>query len=454
MGADVVRITCEWSTVQPTNASTFDWTIPDMLFDAADALGLRVLFILLGTPGWARTAGESSNAYPPTDVTTFGPFCTAAVKRYKGRGIKGCHEWEIWNEPNGSFGFGATSYAPSKYASLLAVAYAAIKAADPAALVITGGVDGGAGAENFSGNGSDLDTHWIANQYAAGWKGHFDVLAVHPYAKAQDPASTVNTGLPTGGNLVGNGTFDTDASGWFGDNATIARVTSPTRSGAGSLQVTITGATFPGCHYQGSLVTTVPGTNYLGQAWVQGNVGDTVHLTLNWLQSDGSTGISFTQGYDVTLTTNGWQLITARGLAPALAARCRVAVNDSAGSPIGHVFYVDDVTLNVATPTSHGWNHISQIRALMIANSDPKPIWVTEVGQSSGTSAQSVAEATQATYIANMISRLRGLPYVERLYLHQDIDSGTDTTVDSQNFGLTHTDGSPKPAFAAFRDAP
>jgi hypothetical protein len=454
MGADTIRITIEWSSVQAINSATFDWTIPDLLFDLSIAQGLTVLFILIGSPAWARTAGEPTNSYPPTDVSTFGTFCTAAATRYKNRGI-GCHTWEVWNEPNGNFGFGSTDYSPQKYVDLIGAAYTAIKAVDSAAVIVLGGIDCGGGAENLSGNGVDLDINWLRKQYLFGVQGKFDVLGIHPYAKGIDPADTTMTGMPTGSNLITNPTFDTNTTDWFGDGATISRITSsPTpRTGAGALKILITGGQFSGAHFNSTIPVVVAGTDYLGSAWVQASAADTIHVTLNWYQSDGSTSVGFSQGYDVT-GSGTWQYITCRGTAPVGATRCGLAITDSNATPNGHSVYVDDVALNTTTSTAQGWNRIDQLRALMVTNGDvTKPIWVTEVGQCTGTGTTGVSEGDQAAFLGDMFQRMREFPYVQRFYWHQDIDGGSDTTDDDQNYGLRTFAGAQKLAFGTFRDS-
>jgi hypothetical protein len=73
--------------------------------------------------------------------------------------------YEIWNEPDDpQFWAGAPD--PRGYTALLRPAYAAIKAADPGATVVVGGLVG-----------NDLD--FVNGLYAAGAKGSFDAIGVH-----------------------------------------------------------------------------------------------------------------------------------------------------------------------------------------------------------------------------------------------------------------------------------
>lgn len=188
LGAQTIRLDMHWDIVEPSTG-TFLWTIPDMLFDAADAEGLRVEFILDNCPGWAN--GDTGWYSAPINPADYGAFAAACVNRYMNRGGHGgCHWWEIQNEPNNPKFFRPnTDHA--RYVSLLQEAHEAIKAADPEALVIMGGIAAGgtAGATTHI----ELDTEWLTGVYEAGASLYFDVLAFHPYSKGVDPADTTNT---------------------------------------------------------------------------------------------------------------------------------------------------------------------------------------------------------------------------------------------------------------------
>jgi hypothetical protein len=188
LGADAVRVALKWDQVQPTNGSSFTWTQADAIYDAADAQGLRVQFLLCFCPGWAN--GSESWNVPPTDPADYASFASACVGRYKDRGKYGCHWWEIENEPNNSVMFSDnTGYAT--YVSLLQAAYPVIKAADSTALVLLGGIAPGGTEGNTS--GINLDTYWLTEVYAAGAQGYFDVLAYHSYGNGNDPLAGSET---------------------------------------------------------------------------------------------------------------------------------------------------------------------------------------------------------------------------------------------------------------------
>ena len=105
----------------------------------------------------------------PKNPADYADFVRYVATRYAGR----VSAWEVWNEENTSR-FWSTGPSASEYVPLLQAAYPAVKAADPTALVVFGGV-------------SQNDYTYIESAYAAGAKGFFDVMAVHPYPGPNPP---------------------------------------------------------------------------------------------------------------------------------------------------------------------------------------------------------------------------------------------------------------------------
>jgi polysaccharide biosynthesis protein PslG len=174
IGFTWLRMDIDWSAVQPANASTYDWTGYDKVIDAAKAHNLHVLAVVAYAPAWARQAscaGDSKCA--PAGSTAYATFARAAAQRYAAKGVK---TWEIWNEPNIHNFWQPTPNAAS-YTALLKSADQAIKAADPAATVLTAGL---APAEDAGGNIPART--FLSGMYAAGAHGSFDALAFHPYS--------------------------------------------------------------------------------------------------------------------------------------------------------------------------------------------------------------------------------------------------------------------------------
>jgi polysaccharide biosynthesis protein PslG len=177
LGVGWVRFDAAWSEIE-IDRGAFDWSRLDGGVTAARDRGLSVLLILGTTARWARPAGADWNHGPdtPEQRAGFAAFASRAVERYRGD----VAAWEVWNEPNLPIAW-APAPDPDAYHALLAAAYRAIHAADPAALVISGGTGGGPTGV------ATLD--WYRALYDLGLREVCDAVAVHPYPDAPDPDS-------------------------------------------------------------------------------------------------------------------------------------------------------------------------------------------------------------------------------------------------------------------------
>lgn len=174
-----------WATVEP-EPGNLRWVDPDNIVHAFGDQDLKILMRVHGTPAWARPA-DSDFTHPPTAVADFAAFMTALATRYKGQ----VAAYEIWNEPNLTYEWGYLEPDPAAYTELLKAAYTAVKAVDPEALVISGGLA-------TTGNGSETaagDLTYLQGMYDAGAKGYFDALGSHPYAYGLAPTDSLSDGL-------------------------------------------------------------------------------------------------------------------------------------------------------------------------------------------------------------------------------------------------------------------
>ncbi len=144
----------DWDRIQPTRTSTYDWQTVDevSLRNAADE-GLQIIGTIKYTPAWAQKVPGSFCGPIRQDVLgEYAQFLTALVKRYS-QGPYNIHYWELGNEPDvdpawvgprqifGCWGdFQDPYYGGGYYAEMLKAAYPAIKAADPRAQVLIGGL--------------------------------------------------------------------------------------------------------------------------------------------------------------------------------------------------------------------------------------------------------------------------------------------------------------------------
>jgi hypothetical protein len=184
LGARWVRVEVNWAEVEPARGAYHAWSLDQI--DAAvrrnRAAGRRVVILISKAPRWA--SGSADQGTPPRDPADYARFAGMLARRYARDGVAG---YEIWNEPNiGRFWGGRPDAAA--YVRLLRAARGAIRAADPRAKIVFGGL-------------STNDLAYVRAAYAAGAKGLFDVMALHPYscekridAVKRDASGTIRPG--------------------------------------------------------------------------------------------------------------------------------------------------------------------------------------------------------------------------------------------------------------------
>ena len=164
--AGIVRLGVTWATVagsqgppDPTNpgSASYDFSAIDAAVRDAEARGLAVLLTISGAPAWAEAPGRAPSALPGTwkpSPSDLADFMQAVAARYSGGfdpdgagpapPLPAVQALQIWNEPNLSQYLapqyqGATAVSPGQYREMLNASYAAVKAVDPAMLVVTAG---------------------------------------------------------------------------------------------------------------------------------------------------------------------------------------------------------------------------------------------------------------------------------------------------------------------------
>jgi hypothetical protein len=187
-GIGTLRVNLAWGYVQAGTDVPYDWNHYDGVVGDAARNGIRVLATVYGSPPWAEPTPE----YPPLgpNLPRFSDFVRAAVRRY---GVDGtfwsAHRdlpklpimtWQLWNEPNFRF-FWKPAPDPRQYLELLRTFHSAVKAADPEARVMLGGLF------PTPRDGLSLET-FLSALYRAGAARLFDAAAIHPYAATPDDA--------------------------------------------------------------------------------------------------------------------------------------------------------------------------------------------------------------------------------------------------------------------------
>jgi hypothetical protein len=186
MGMTTVRVDANWLGGEPSQGN-FDWSTLDGIMASVHHVGMTADLIIDGCPPWAAAAGATGQFAQPASPSQFAAWAGAVAARY---GSMGADYFEIWNEPNnGDFWYPSPS--PAAYTADLVAAYAAIKAADPSSVVISGGLAPAGSTPNT------IDpVTFLRAMYADGAKGSFDAVGDHPYTfpAAPDTDSQGNWG--------------------------------------------------------------------------------------------------------------------------------------------------------------------------------------------------------------------------------------------------------------------
>lgn len=182
LGMTWVRFDIDWSGVQRNGPTSYSWTEIDRIVKLGNEYGINMLAILAYSPSWAAKSGcVAGQKCAPKDPALFATFAGVAATRYKNN----IAAWEIWNEPNMDY-FWSPKANGTDYAAVLKAGYTAIKAVQPGAIVVTGGLS------PVTSSRTTVDPLvFLKDMYAAGGKGSFDAVGHHPYTYALSPASTL-----------------------------------------------------------------------------------------------------------------------------------------------------------------------------------------------------------------------------------------------------------------------
>ena len=182
-----VRVNWTWKDMQP-EPGAFDFSQFDLVAQLAAEHDIQLLAILLAVPAWASNAppdliaerGSLSpvDKYRPREIEDWLHYVRQSVERYDGDGFDDAPGspriayWEVWNEPNLRWAWPPEPNA-DEYLELLQATAGAIRATDPTAQVVLGGISGS--GVNAEGSG------YLQRLYAAGAADYFDVVSIHHY---------------------------------------------------------------------------------------------------------------------------------------------------------------------------------------------------------------------------------------------------------------------------------
>ena len=198
-GVQWAREELSWANMEGAKKGVWAWGHYDEHLLKLSEAGYEIMGVLMTTPGWARVGDCASREgvtadywCPPASAQDFADFTAAIVERYDGDGVDDAPgsprvaAWQIWNEPSTPDTWPGT---PAEYGAILVAGYNAAKAADPSAVVATGGF------YLYDGMGTDPnDGLPFLNEAIAAVPeavNAFDALAIHPYMPTSAPDAPV-----------------------------------------------------------------------------------------------------------------------------------------------------------------------------------------------------------------------------------------------------------------------
>jgi hypothetical protein len=174
------RIDLPWDAVQPGGPSSVDYAWTDRAMASLAAQSIEPTPMLGYSARWAATT-RGNDKTPPSNLGDYVQFAKLMVGRYGPGGsfwqqrpdlpYLPVRRWEVWNEPNLPHAFWQSGRDPGQYARMYLATRAAIKAIDPGAQVIVGGL-------------YSSDIAFVTDMYRLHPElhGNVDGLGIHPYA--------------------------------------------------------------------------------------------------------------------------------------------------------------------------------------------------------------------------------------------------------------------------------
>lgn len=180
-----IKQTFAWRDME-TERGVWDFSHADRIVEMAAARDIQIIARLGQVPDWAAiyagdapTRDDENQDAIPQDLADWAHYCSTLAERYRGR----IAAYQIWNEPNLAREWGYFPPDAAQYVRLLAACSAAIRAADPAAIIISAGLAP-------TGRYDDLahpDDVYLDAMYRAGFQQHTDVVGVHAPGYGQAP---------------------------------------------------------------------------------------------------------------------------------------------------------------------------------------------------------------------------------------------------------------------------
>lgn len=273
LNADWLQQDVRWAEIEP-QPGQYNWAALDAAINAVSPHDMQLMLSISGAPAWSRPAGvDLSMDGPPQDPNTFTTFLYALANRYAGR----VHAYEIWPAPN-SLAAWETPGGPlaASYLDLLRPAAQVIRAADPNAIIISGGLLPAIPNATVAVD----DQAFLSDLYAGGLTQYVDAIGLHltPYANA--PSDSISRVSNPASACI------TSASCFFSYYETLQAV--KTQAGDASRPIWITRLDWAVAVADQPGITSAQQAEYLATAVIQVQSAPYVagviisHLNLNW----------------------------------------------------------------------------------------------------------------------------------------------------------------------------
>jgi hypothetical protein len=189
LGFNWIKQQVRWEEFEP-QAGTINFQELDWIRTEAEKQGISVLLSVLAAPGWAREVGFDVHAVgPPRDNAFFARFLGSLANRYCNSSIRAI---EVWNEQNLHYEWGNKPISAPEYVQLLKDASAAIRAACPNMLVVSGALT--PAGNNRRPDGFVLavdDLEYLKEMIRLGMLNYVDAVGAHPSGFNVPPQATV-----------------------------------------------------------------------------------------------------------------------------------------------------------------------------------------------------------------------------------------------------------------------
>jgi hypothetical protein len=185
--ANWVRIPVHWRDAEPTlqNPKNYNWSAIDATLSAArpNYGNVQIIGTVYYAPDWAVPEPYHPRAVLKDEALPhFGQFVQALAARYSGNtpGLPVVTHWEFYNEPDIATEPGGVPLwgdSGHKYAQMLATVSPAIKAGNPNAKVVFGGI----AYDAFTDQGGTFVRKFLDDVLTAGGGNYFDIMNFHTY---------------------------------------------------------------------------------------------------------------------------------------------------------------------------------------------------------------------------------------------------------------------------------